>query len=393
MKRSSSLLLSLAVLVGACREDLRQPRVGRMPPPAVAAIAASGDPWERKSGPVPCTAVDPDVQVRARIGGGASPVEGELFAQIADVAVGADDRVYVLDETEARVQVYDRRGTFLFRFAGKGAGPGELEQPAALDVANGQVYVLDGARERVEVYTPEGRFLRGWRIARHLPAQSMGQTLAVRGADVFVGLHYFFFAGQRALAAPAYGVLKTDTAGNSPVLLDAISADELSSGSFGNVPVPNRFVAADDQYLVVGDLWHREVRVYTRAGEPVLQFASCLPVDPNAEGLPPGRPRGAVGGAAVGSRLTPLGHGRFARLTPYIDPARQLRQRLEILDVPGRRAWAVGIPPEGGQWRRYTSASVGQGVVVFSNNFGQYLEWAEVALPGRGASRVAAAPR
>ena len=133
--------------------------------------------------------------------------------------------------------------------------------------------------------------------------------------------------------------------------------------------------------------------MYTRAGQRCCSSRAVFPWTRTPKGSRRARPRGAVGGAAVGSRLTPLGHGRFARLTPYIDPARRLRQRLEILDVPARRAWAVEIPPDGGQWRRYTSASVGHDVVVFTNYYGQYLEWVDLALPGRGTSRVAAAPR
>lgn len=391
MKRSPPLLLAVLLAATACREDLRQPRAGQMPPPATAAIAAADERWSRKSGPVPCTPVEGDLRVRARIGGSANPPAAEVFTSVEDVAVGPDDRTYVLDGMESRVRAYDRGGKYLFAFGGKGRGPGELTRPIALAVANGRVYVLDGGEGRISVYSGEGSYLTGWRFARHLPALSTAQTLAVAGGDVYIGLHYLLLGGATKLTGPVHGVLKTDTAGNTPVLFDALSGDDLRRGSYRNIPIPNRMVAADERFVAVGDLWNRTVRVFTRAGEPVLEFASCLPVDPNAEGRPASRPGNAVGGWNVGSRITALGNGRFVRLTPYVDQASGLRQHLEILDVPGRRAWAIQIPPQGGNWRRYTAAAVGRRIVVFTNSYGEFVEWTDRAPleqpPQHGASR------
>ncbi len=54
------------------------------------------------------------------------------FGSIADLEIGADGSVFVLDGLKAVVQVFDRDGTHLRTIGRRGRGPGELEGPTGL---------------------------------------------------------------------------------------------------------------------------------------------------------------------------------------------------------------------------------------------------------------------
>ena len=116
------------------------------------------------------------------------------FANAHGLAVDAEGLLYVADEQQNRVSVFNQQGGFVRGF-GKdvdsddpgtgfevctlggcqpgqaGSGPGELDGPIGLTVAsNGTLFVVDAGNDRVAVYTLDGRFLRafGRRVNRLL---------------------------------------------------------------------------------------------------------------------------------------------------------------------------------------------------------------------------------
>jgi DNA-binding beta-propeller fold protein YncE len=93
------------------------------------------------------TAWDVDWTARYQLGAGA----GETL-QPADVAVGADGLIYVVDSFADQVRMYEAGGAFLRTFGE------ELDFPVALDIDpnTGNVLVLDQRNRRIQVYTPDG---------------------------------------------------------------------------------------------------------------------------------------------------------------------------------------------------------------------------------------------
>ncbi|MBI1311280.1 hypothetical protein GC176_08225 [bacterium] len=89
------------------------------------------------------------------------------------LAVSKDGRVFVADQTNRRVQVFDRNGTFLRQWGEFGNEPGQFggkagrksrvggPQFVACD-ASGNVWTTEGANCRVQSFTPMGKPLTNW---------------------------------------------------------------------------------------------------------------------------------------------------------------------------------------------------------------------------------------
>ncbi len=95
--------------------------------------------------------------------------EGELSLIDAEhegfggVAVAADGRVYVADSLNARIEVFDANGKFLFQWGKAGKSEGQFTRPIdlALD-AQGNVFVIDDRSDQVSKFDAEGNFILRW---------------------------------------------------------------------------------------------------------------------------------------------------------------------------------------------------------------------------------------
>lgn len=90
-----------------------------------------------------------------------------------DVAIGKDGRLYVVDNGNFRIQIFDAGGRYLKSFGKIGIMPGDFAQPkdAAADAA-GNLYVTDTAYGNIQIFDSEGNLLMfiGGRSDRDGPA-------------------------------------------------------------------------------------------------------------------------------------------------------------------------------------------------------------------------------
>lgn len=85
--------------------------------------------------------------------------EGVQFIGPADVAVGADGGVFVLDFSDNNLKIFDAHGTFLKVVGRKGQGPGEFNMPSELAVAGDRLAVWDMGNRRLALLTRAGEFI------------------------------------------------------------------------------------------------------------------------------------------------------------------------------------------------------------------------------------------
>ncbi|HEV3049083.1 MAG TPA: 6-bladed beta-propeller, partial [Longimicrobium sp.] len=87
----------------------------------------------------------------------------DAFGRVMDVELGASGRIYVADDLNWRISVFDGSGRLLRRVGRRGPGPGEFERPWYLAVDRlDSLFVWDGALARISVFGPDFRFARSF---------------------------------------------------------------------------------------------------------------------------------------------------------------------------------------------------------------------------------------
>jgi len=79
------------------------------------------------------------------------------------LAFDAEENLLVVDALNHRVQRFTKAGRFLAKWGTYGVGPGQLNMPWGVAVnAAGEVYVTDWRNDRVQKFTARGEFLLQW---------------------------------------------------------------------------------------------------------------------------------------------------------------------------------------------------------------------------------------
>ncbi len=84
--------------------------------------------------------------------------ENLAFHSPEDMVMDAEERIYILDSGNHRIQIFSPKGKYLRTIGRLGQGPGEFRQPLSIDIdSRGYLYVLDRWNNRIQVLTPEGK--------------------------------------------------------------------------------------------------------------------------------------------------------------------------------------------------------------------------------------------
>lgn len=85
------------------------------------------------------------------------------FNEPRGVYAGRDNRVYVADTFNHRIQVFNALGDFQYAFGSQGDGEAEFKEPndVILD-ASGRIVVVDTWNNRLQVFDGKGRYLDLW---------------------------------------------------------------------------------------------------------------------------------------------------------------------------------------------------------------------------------------
>lgn len=83
------------------------------------------------------------------------------FADVYNVAVDHNDRVYVSDGGNHRIQVFDSEGNYLTQWGTKGSAPGQFNNPVGMAFDKvGNIYVADWYNHRIQKFSPGGPVLQ-----------------------------------------------------------------------------------------------------------------------------------------------------------------------------------------------------------------------------------------
>ena len=82
------------------------------------------------------------------------------FSGPRDLAVAPNGAVYVVDNGNRRIQIFDATGLFLGQWGSQGTGPGQFSSPYGIAIdPSGNVYVSDVGAHRIQKFDPSGAYL------------------------------------------------------------------------------------------------------------------------------------------------------------------------------------------------------------------------------------------
>jgi DNA-binding beta-propeller fold protein YncE len=89
----------------------------------------------------------------------------KLLYEPSDLAIAANGDIFVVEghgRGDGRVSRFDKSGKLLKQWGGKGAAPGQFDQPHSIIVRGNEVFVADRENRRVQVFDPDGKFIKSW---------------------------------------------------------------------------------------------------------------------------------------------------------------------------------------------------------------------------------------
>jgi hypothetical protein len=99
------------------------------------------------------------------LGGDEEEDENKFFKYPWDIVIDKKGMVYICDEENHRIQVFDKDGNYKRTIGRRGNGPTDFLNPNALSIdIHGNLLVSDKMNFRIQVLTPEGKYIRGFKI-------------------------------------------------------------------------------------------------------------------------------------------------------------------------------------------------------------------------------------
>jgi hypothetical protein len=105
----------------------------------------------------------------------------DSFGRVMSAALSPSGRLFVADDQQRTVLVFDARGRFVTKLGRQGFGPGEFQQPWLVAVDSyDTLFVWDAGQARVSVFGPALQYVRSFGMPASWSMNSMA-LLSIRG--------------------------------------------------------------------------------------------------------------------------------------------------------------------------------------------------------------------
>jgi len=94
--------------------------------------------------------------------GGAEAKPEQSFSEIGQILLDEEENIFVLDQKDANIKIFDKTGKYLRTIGKKGQGPGELSLPERISLIKRkkELMVSEGTRRQLTYFAVDGKFLR-----------------------------------------------------------------------------------------------------------------------------------------------------------------------------------------------------------------------------------------
>ena len=170
----------------------------------------------------------------------------------------SQDKLYIIDRDNNRVQVFSKNGTFLFKWGSFGEGDGKFSLPYGVDVdKEGNVWVADRNNSRIQKFNSQGDFLLKFGSKGSGPAQFDN----VRHVAVDDALKYVYVADSQN-----HRIQKFDIVGN---FIKSFGTLGNKSGQFN---VPTTVIIDTNGHLYVNERGNERIQKLDTEGNPIIMW-------------------------------------------------------------------------------------------------------------------------
>ncbi len=208
--------------------------------------------------------------------------ENLMFFRPTDLEIDDSWNLYILDQGNFRVQVFDRNLNYLKSFGTQGQGPGEFARPKCIGIdEENKIWVLDVSNGRMEIFSLEEGFIEG----RKLPKIFTDFIFLKNGkllcgpremGSVLVEMEMAAIEGKRPekpeVAKSVFSIKNKDFE-----IVNEFGKARILNDMFLDMRVNNTKMTTDsDGNIIAAYIWQNLIEKYTQDGRLLLKIMRKL---------------------------------------------------------------------------------------------------------------------
>lgn len=103
--------------------------------------------------------------------------ENYMFSQLYSIQVSDQEEIVAYDGLEVSIKVFDKNGKFIRKFGQKGQGPGEIQSPTLITLAeDNKINIMDRGNNRFSYYSLEGECIKEIPTGKYRPLEAKADS-------------------------------------------------------------------------------------------------------------------------------------------------------------------------------------------------------------------------
>lgn len=103
--------------------------------------------------------------------------ENYMFSQLYSIQVSDEEEIIAYDGQDVSIKVYDKNGKFIRKFGQRGQGPGEIQRPYRISLADDNtITIMDPRNNRFSYYSIEGKCIKEIPTGKYRPFEAKADS-------------------------------------------------------------------------------------------------------------------------------------------------------------------------------------------------------------------------
>ncbi len=195
--------------------------------------------------------------------------ENIIFYGLGDIATDSKNNIYILDEKEKFVYLFNEEGKFLKKIGRPGQGPGEFVRPCSIYIDSKDIiYVLDESQRRVEIFDSNTNYIKSIKFI-NFPSGSGHNIIVDKNGNFYISGYYRF---QNSLMAKFSSTGEQLKHFPLPVIeYKGIEFDDHSQIMVNQLLCGGSMCSDNEKRLFFSYKWPHQIKILTQEGKELFQ--------------------------------------------------------------------------------------------------------------------------